>query len=779
MPSCRGGGQELPARILRVSSASMLAERVVAHQSQPPGPGLRSGKHLATRASQVGAAVLLLSAWLFQTWTLWEWLRIDTRPPRWDESLLLLITEAWREFFVQPSPERFVGAFTLHAWKTTPFWMGLLGLWQALSRTTNIDLSVWVSNSLALLIIILATYGTGRVLYGQLPALCAALLVTAATGVVRLSNFYLLHLPVMAMVAAGMFGITQLLRPSSTTRHTVAASLLLALAGLTRYQSFFFLWLPTLYVLLVRVSRRYRQQHSRVRAISRELGTAMLLASSSLLLIGPFLYANRATFLAALNRFVFTPNFQSFGGSSEYDGPALTWFSIGWYARSWLIFTFLDQTPWLVLTAVGLLLSLLYFRRAALLLLGWIGGAYFVFWMLVNKEAAYDLPSIPAFALSASAPFALLSRLPGPVLRVTSSLLALAVVAVYSASTVAWHRLGVVTPVHAIAMAVGVSSLPTGGGPDWWWPAAEDWRDSEILTALDAIANSTASGQRLRVAFLPSLPFLQADRFRYAAAIGGGTSEILTTDWDSDSTATRDILALADVIITKTGNIAITRDGVEKAQRLADDIEFRRGPISQYVSGNFGLFASYDLPDNSSVRIYVRNRTVSTLRLDRDLLRATVEKEVDAYVDLTSATIRGEVREVLFMHPPHGSGRTAVQFHLSALPEAPVLSFGVALLEAAWNGSGDGVDFQVEVVTGSQRTVIWQRYLDPKQRPVDRGWNDARVDLSPFVGQRIDLRLSTGSGPLGDGTTDWAVWSSPLILSSVERRQSQDVAHSN
>ncbi len=81
---------------------------------------------------------------------------------------------------------------------------------------------------------------------------------------------------------------------------------------------------------------------------------------------------------------------------------------------------------------------------------------------------------------------------------------------------------------------------------------------------------------------------------------------------------------------------------------------------------------------------------------------------------------------------------------------------------------GDGVRFALEVVPdaaggpGAQPRErlapvrVWSREVLPGQ--VGETWLDAEVDLSPWQGERVSLRLLTEAGPGGDALHDYGMW---------------------
>ena len=73
----------------------------------------------------------------------------------------------------------------------------------------------------------------------------------------------------------------------------------------------------------------------------------------------------------------------------------------------------------------------------------------------------------------------------------------------------------------------------------------------------------------------------------------------------------------------------------------------------------------------------------------------------------------------------------------------------------------DGTEYKVFVLEGGRTNCVFSRVNK------SFSWQDARVDLSPWAGKSITLRLWIGPGPAMDTTCDRCVWGNPRICSGT------------
>lgn len=117
----------------------------------------------------------------------------------------------------------------------------------------------------------------------------------------------------------------------------------------------------------------------------------------------------------------------------------------------------------------------------------------------------------------------------------------------------------------------------------------------------------------------------------------------------------------------------------------------------------------------------------------------------------------GQRRPSLTMHPPwHGGRGTVFADYWVTLPETlPLtLTFGNAIRDHAESEpASDGVTFRVWI--GDQ--TVYEHHSDHKT------WVDREVDLSPWAGQTVHLRLESHPGPDRNTVCDSSYWAEPTI----------------
>lgn len=167
-----------------------------------------------------------------------------------------------------------------------------------------------------------------------------------------------------------------------------------------------------------------------------------------------------------------------------------------------------------------------------------------------------------------------------------------------------------------------------------------------------------------------------------------------------------------------------------------------------------GLVAGCATPPDEAMR------TVRVWDLMAALPRASRQAPSPDYLLIRRATLGGDDREALFMHPT-----SSVEYPAITPGEQTVLTAFVGLDESVLDKPGDGVEFTVSVRLHDGVVVkVFSRAVDPRRDPALRGWLPVRVPLGAFAGQPVRIVLATSPGPAGDDRFDWALWSQPRLI---------------
>ncbi len=754
--------QDAPTRVARPGFSAFAA------------PSLERWRWVRWRSALLDALVLA-ALWALQVRMRYVWLAVDSRPPRWDESVFLIMSDAWRHFFQQPGWESLGVAVSTHAWKSPPFWLALMGAVQAI-RGEGVEYLVWASNSLALGVLMLATYGIGRQLFGRQAGLAAAALVMVYSGVGLLSYLYLMDLPLTAMIALALFGQVRLLRPRVSALDVALAALLTALAILTRWQAPIFLWLPTLYV----IDWHLRAAHQRGRSL-RRLAISIALVSAAvgiLALVAALLLVNVTSLVEMLSRHT---TLALFSANSERTLTWRMWYAVAKFPIAWIEFEFLDQPGLLALAGIGSLVAAIRLRAGYWFPACWVIGALAAL-VFVHRDQRYDVPLLPALALLSAAPLGL--RLGVPHSRLLAwgrTAILLVAVGLLSVLTVAWQGFGQESGPDALTLAFAppatVAALVESARDrhpshpwSWLWPAEEEWQNEETLRLLDR-ARRDLGLRRATIAFTPSLSFLQVEYFRYAAEVLNLPLDFVVEDPRRSAGVRYQVLFGADMVVTKSGRSRSPEpfDAPQELEEFASSLADDRSELGQRFAGSFVPFARLPLPDGSEAILWVKRRLLATLDGIRDLPRATILAQSSTQVTVTAETVQGDWRQALQIHPPNarvlpsGAGATSVRYAVPRLPPQARFRTAIALAPQSWAIS-DGAEFLIQTVDGEREEIVFRRVLDPRGVPSERVWHEVEIDLSAFFGRDIEVWLMTGPGPSGDNTADWAVWAEPIVL---------------
>ena len=128
---------------------------------------------------------------------------------------------------------------------------------------------------------------------------------------------------------------------------------------------------------------------------------------------------------------------------------------------------------------------------------------------------------------------------------------------------------------------------------------------------------------------------------------------------------------------------------------------------------------------------------------------AVMPTAVHAHTSPANVTIDGIT--CLVAHAP-----SDLEFAVPAGATTMVGRFGYPTGAYEGDAMTNGADFRVVWNDGTTEHVLFQRYLDPKKNPADRGLHSFAAPLSGVTSGRVHLVIDVGPG--GDNGWDWTAW---------------------
>ncbi|MDP8256854.1 MAG: radical SAM protein [Candidatus Alcyoniella australis] len=137
--------------------------------------------------------------------------------------------------------------------------------------------------------------------------------------------------------------------------------------------------------------------------------------------------------------------------------------------------------------------------------------------------------------------------------------------------------------------------------------------------------------------------------------------------------------------------------------------------------------------------------------------RAQRRRGDDEMVRLDRFLINGDRRFVLFMHP-----RSALVYPQVEIRPDSRLQLAMALDPKCLEWGGRGVHYRVRLERGDEKIVVFNDFIDPKNKAIDRGWQEREVALNNFPGT-WDVVFMTDPDRTGDLTGAWSGWGRPYL----------------
>ena len=656
---------------------------------------------------------LLVALVAYHLLVLTLWLKLDLRPPRWDESTQLLLSlhsyEKLRQFQLFDALQ--ITDVTL----TKPGFVPFLSALTYFVVGTGERVATFLLNGASLVLLAAAMRSLGVRLFGDALVGVAGFALLMASGMVVLFvHFYTVDLALMALVAFTVAAALEVrAREFSLSGWTWAlgAALVTGIGAKHLYAPF--VAAPLLVVLADGLARRSVSWRERRRAILRQ-GLVIVPA----LLLGVAYHVVNWAIIAEQWKRATSPDFFADLGTAPSHLLMLPQIDAD------LLHGIL---PLSIAVLVGGAILLARARFAFALLAAWILGV----WLILLKAAAYPLiyyymPAFPALWL------VLIGWLGQGVLAPwLRSIGALVLLLLAGAGTLAATRaqLGTANPLAVVARAPGVliggrpqknpfvafdSAAPArlDGNTDVL-PYAHSWPIDAMLDAMADKVRGYDAARVFNIALLADTEYLSGDLLAFKL-YQHGLQERLSRAFIPASDAFGEV----DFLITKTGAIykgitpALAPSQARAERALADDGQVLR------ANGLSPLYVA-PLPDGSIGTVWYNIQRLKT-RLDLiSRFQNRPKAPANPYLTVSRFEIDGDTRTVLFTHPtPPGEPPTTVRFDGIAIPAGAELDFAVAMAPASWTVEGvDGATFSIDIESEAGREHLFESSIDPAHQP--------------------------------------------------------------
>lgn len=123
--------------------------------------------------------------------------------------------------------------------------------------------------------------------------------------------------------------------------------------------------------------------------------------------------------------------------------------------------------------------------------------------------------------------------------------------------------------------------------------------------------------------------------------------------------------------------------------------------------------------------------------------------------------------KMAFYETPISVGKIFVNYNVT-IPINSSLAFSIGVHERTWSpDKGDGILFEIYINDTKSDYIIFSKYIDPKNDPLDRKWHDFEIPLNNYAGENVTISFVTSPGPKNDCTFDWAYWGEPRVVTSI------------
>jgi hypothetical protein len=711
---------------------------------------------------------------LFYVITSTLWFRIDQRPPRWDESHLLMISQYSYQSLQKGDILR---ALDLHNTTTTK--PGLIPFLSACSYFLLGDseyMAAFLVNVLSMLLIFYSILRLSKDLTDRIDfGVIAALLFCNVPAVLVFSGYYQVELPITALVC---YTICLFWAIDKGGFQNKGLSILLGLTimiGIGTKHLYVVIICAPLTLLLYR-SLILGKRPFRINVNQRlHLLISLALGTGIGILYHVYNFHIIQEQLARSKDVILT------GGTGT---PPTTWDVF----IDLLSSPYLPSMVWVILFCLVVMISLVWKKwQIAYLLLCIAGGYTGVYYVASWPVVYYFLPFLPLFFLICFIPMGfsvpIQWRLAGTLKRGRD-------IAVFTIiSILALHymesRLGTKNIFHVILKLpkVLLASEPLRENPfseDPYWknmyvdgnraslPYPHYWPVKNMLSDVTRAIGIRPNPRLYRLAFLTDYEWMTKDLLAYKVwqlHLQRQLGFVLPLPPPEDKTIEQFLMDY-DFLIIKTGDIwkknFYTDESARRSQAFVDKLTFKDYALMR--ENRFELLQRYRLPDGSEGSVWVSPAHMSLYSLIDSLPFGETSISDPGYFAQTWYRIDNDQRRVFLQHPVPAPRVSEIRWRNLQIKPGSHLDFGITLSPDVWlPDHGDGVEFAIDLVVNGERINLFNQYIDPKNNPNDRHWKDYKIPLEANGAKNVDLILITKPGPANNANYDHAGWSGLFI----------------
>ncbi|MGQ9761971.1 MAG: hypothetical protein ACUVQH_08675 [Thermogutta sp.] len=180
-------------------------------------------------------------------------------------------------------------------------------------------------------------------------------------------------------------------------------------------------------------------------------------------------------------------------------------------------------------------------------------------------------------------------------------------------------------------------------------------------------------------------------------------------------------------------------------------------------SGGFYLNKTWQLhSEKKPVEVVGFPAIRQTIQRLREQAEGPVDNASGAIVDHRTTRCGNVEKSCIFMHPPYrgGVGYVAAVLESVNLPATPAASFRCSVGKGDGSNPGDGILYRAFVISPQGETTLLGEIVQ-KQHV----WTPWELDLSPWAGQTVTLKLVADVGTADNSVGDWACWADLRIES--------------